>query len=76
MAIDTFGQGFCTVDISPENEDRATRLRRLVDEDSALRPWMIGKALREANEYTRWQRVKLAIRDGIEAVRWSWQMSQ
>lgn len=75
MAIDTFGSDFDQVDITSENEGRAIRLKRLVDEDAALRPWLIGKALRTC-DYTFWDRVKLTARETWQAACLSWKMTR
>lgn len=75
MAIDTFGTGFGEVDITSENEEPKLRRQRLIDADAALRPWLIGKALRVC-DYTLWDRVKLTVRETWRAARLSWGLTR
>jgi len=72
MATDTFGE-YGTVDIT-EREDRLASRRRLLSEDSALRPWLIGPALR-SYRFSFWERVKYVVRETCLAAIWSWRLS-
>ena len=56
-------------------DERASNRRRLIAEDAAKRPWLIGKALRDFR-YTWWSRIKLVFRETLDAARWSWRMSK
>ena len=74
MGIDTYG-AWGVVDISAENEEATTRRRRLILEDAAKRPWLIGKALRDFR-YTWFSRVRVVAKDTWAAALWSWRMSR
>lgn len=56
-------------------EERALHLKRLVDEDAALRPWLIGAALRTA-DYTLLDRIRLTARETWRAALLSWKMTR
>lgn len=71
--MDTFGS-YSVLDTGADPEEREIRRQRLVREDRALRPWLIGKALR-GFRYTRMERIKLLVKEAVEAARWSWRMS-
>lgn len=75
MPIDTFA-AFGVIDIYPdEMADRREARKRLVAEDAALRPWLIGRALR-AFRYTPWTRLKYVVRETVDAAVLSWRTSR
>jgi len=74
--FDTFSGGCSIFDPPDERDvDRETIRRRLVKEDAALRPWLIGKALRGV-KYTWRDRVKFTLASAWEAGLWAWRMSK
>jgi hypothetical protein len=74
MGIDTYGS-YGVIDTSSENEEASVHRRRLIAEDAAKRPWLIGKALRDFR-YTWFSRVRVVARDTWDAALWSWRMSR
>jgi len=74
MAIDTFGN-YGMFDLGPDRDEAQVRRATLVREDAALRPWLIGKALRDFR-YTRWGMIKVVVKDAWAAALWSWRMSK
>jgi len=59
----------------PKGDERASNRRRLIAEDAAKRPWLIGKALRDFR-YTWWSRVTLVFRETLDSALWPWRMSR
>jgi len=74
MAIDTYSQ-YSAVEIHEDNESQELRRKRLIEADRALRPWLVGKALRDFR-YTTWERIKLLFKETWEFAIWSWRTSK
>lgn len=74
VATDTYGD-YGPFDLGPDRELRDELRRRLVREDASLRPWLLGKAIRDFR-YTRWERIKFAVLETVSAAWWSWRMSR
>lgn len=73
MAIDTFGD-FGIVDITDDVEP-ADRTARLIKDDAALRPWLVGPAI-WSFRYTTWERVQFVVRSAWEAGMSAWRLSR
>ena len=74
VGTDTIGS-FGQFSLADDPEYKAECRRRLIAEDAALRPWLIGKALQKF-EYTLWERIKFVIKESLDAAIWSWRLSK